>query len=91
MLKVSDIKGDKKIVIALLGIMVHNADAVEKVNGLLHDFRGSVLGRMGLPLKEQGVNVTSVVLNADSGEINALAGKLGGISGVRAKALYGGV
>ncbi len=77
--------------IALLGIMVHDENAVEKVNGLLHDFRGSIFGRMGLPLKEQGVNVISVVLSAESGEINALAGKLGGINGVRAKALYGGV
>ena len=77
--------------IALLGIMVHDENAVEKVNGLLHDFRGSIFGRMGLPLKEQGVNVISVVLSAESGEINALAGTLGGINGVRAKALYGGV
>ena len=80
--------------IALVGIMVENESAVEKVNAILHDYRECVVGRLGLPLREKGVNVISVVLDTDAGRVNALTGKLGNIDGgksVRAKALYGGV
>lgn len=75
--------------IATLSIMVYNDDAAEKVNALLHDFRDCVLGRMGLPLREKGVNVICIVLDADSAKVNALTGKLGSIQGIKAKALYG--
>lgn len=78
--------------IALVGIMVESESAVEKVNALLHEYRDCVVGRMGLPLREKGMNVISVVLDTDAGKINALTGKLGSVDGgktVRAKALYG--
>lgn len=77
--------------IALLGIMVSSEAAVEKVNTLLHDYRDCVLGRMGLPIREHGINVISVVLDTDAGRINALSGKLGNIEGVKTKAIYSGV
>lgn len=75
--------------IALVGIMVQTAEAVEQVNELLHDYRDAVRGRMGLPLADRGLNVISVVLDCDAGRVNGLCGKLGSVDGVRAKALYG--
>lgn len=75
--------------IALIGIIVQNEAAAEQVNAVLHDYRDFVVGRMGLPLREKGINVISIVLDADSGKINALTGKLGALYDVRAKALYG--
>lgn len=76
--------------IALIGIIVQNEIAVERVNALLHDYRDFVVGRMGLPLRDKGINVISIVLDADAGKINALTGKLGAIQNVHAKALYSG-
>ncbi|MCI8413636.1 MAG: CopG family transcriptional regulator [Clostridia bacterium] len=75
--------------IALVGIMVYSQDATERVNAILHDYRNVIAGRMGLPMREKGVNVICVVLETDSAKINALTGKLGATQGVRAKALYG--
>ena len=77
--------------IALVGIIIQDITAVDKVNAILHDYSEEVAGRMGLPLRDKGLNVISVLLNTDTGKINALTGKLGSIEGVRAKALYGGV
>lgn len=74
--------------IALLGIIVSSGDAVEKVNGLLHDYADYVLGRMGLPLKSRGINAITIVLDAPTDAVNALTGKLGKIAGVSAKALF---
>ena len=74
--------------IALVGIMVQSEECVERVNELLHDFRGNILGRMGIPLKDKGINVISIVLDAEASEVNALTGKLGNVKGVKARALY---
>ncbi|MDE7464168.1 MAG: iron-only hydrogenase system regulator [Clostridiales bacterium] len=74
--------------IALLGIIVSSGDAVERVNACLHDFGEYIVGRMGLPLRERGVNAISVVLDASTDVVNALTGKLGAVQGVTAKALF---
>ena len=74
--------------IALLGIIVEDGDAVEKVNALLHSFAPFVVGRMGIPYQKKGVSVISIVLDAPAPAINSLTGKIGMIKGVSAKALY---
>lgn len=74
--------------IAVIGIIVENADRAEKVNTLLHEYGQFIVGRMGLPYREKNVNVISVVLDAPAGVINGLTGKLGMLDGVGAKALY---
>lgn len=74
--------------IALVGIIIKSEEVVAKVNELLHDFRGHIVGRMGLPLGEKG-NIISIVLDSEPAKVNALTGKLGSLDGVKAKALYG--
>jgi putative iron-only hydrogenase system regulator len=74
--------------IAILGIIVEDMDRVERVNELLHEYREYIVGRMGMPYRERGVSVISVVMDADTNTVSALSGKLGMIPGVRAKAVY---
>lgn len=74
--------------IAVVAIIVENADRVDKVNALLHEYGQFIVGRMGLPHREKNVNVISVVLDAPAGVTNGLTGKLGMLDGVGAKALY---
>jgi putative iron-only hydrogenase system regulator len=74
--------------LALVGIIIENETAVEKVNSLLHEFGSYIVGRMGLPYREREVSVISVVIDAPTPVINSLTGKLGMQNGVSAKALY---
>ncbi len=71
--------------VALIGIIVSKADAVESVNSLLHEYRQYIAGRMGLPMSERGISLISVALDAPQDIISALSGKLGAISGVSTK------
>lgn len=73
--------------IATVSIIVEDKGAVEKVNAALSGFGDAIVGRMGLPLKDEGLKVISIVLRAGVAEINSLTGKLGMIEGVSAKAL----
>ena len=71
--------------IALVGIMVEDVDSVEELNRLLHQYGPYIIGRMGLPYRERGLNIISVVMDAPHDVISALSGKLGMLPGVQVK------
>ncbi|MDD3172676.1 MAG: iron-only hydrogenase system regulator [Herbinix sp.] len=74
--------------VALIGVIVEELDAVEKLNGLLHEYGQYIIGRMGLPYREKNISIISVVVNAEADVISTLAGKLGMIKGVNVKTIY---
>ena len=74
-----------------MGVIVEDMDRVEVLNELLHEYGRFIIGRMGLPYRERGVSVISVVLDAPQDTISALAGKVGALPGVSVKTLYSNV
>ena len=74
--------------VAVISIIVENSDGVEKLNGILHEYAEYIIGRMGIPYREKGINILSIAIDAPSDQINALTGALGRISGITAKAAY---
>ena len=74
--------------IAIIGIIVEDVDSTDRVNQILHDYGMYIIGRMGIPYREKNVSIINIVLDAPQDVINTLAGKLGKISGVSAKAMY---
>ena len=75
--------------IAAVSIIVSDRSASEKINAALSAYGEYILGRMGIPYKEKGVSVLSVVLDAPVEITNALTGKLGKIENVSVKAFFG--
>lgn len=80
---------DKRV--AVMGIIVENNDSVEKLNSVLHGASEFIIGRMGIPYREKGISVISVVIDAPQDVISALSGKIGNISGVNVKTAYSNV
>ncbi len=74
--------------IAAVSILIEDPASVEALNALLHDYASCILGRMGIPYREKGVNIICIALDAPLDTVNALTGKLGRLSGVSAKAVY---
>lgn len=74
--------------IALIGIMVQDFDSTDKINAVLHEYSDYIVGRMGIPYRERGINVISVIIDAPNDAISSLSGKLGMIRGITAKAMY---
>ena len=74
--------------VALLGLVVEDPDSVEPLNKILHDYKEYIIGRMGIPYRQRGVNLISIVLDAPADAISALSGKAGMLSGVTCKAVY---
>ena len=74
--------------VAVIGIIVESADATAPLNQILHEFSGYVVGRMGIPYREKGISVISVVIDAPQDVISSLAGRIGNLPGVSAKTAY---
>jgi putative iron-only hydrogenase system regulator len=73
--------------IGIIGIVIEDFSCVERVNSILHDYAGIIEGRMGLPYRERGVSVISLIVDGTNDEISALTGKLGRVSGAAVKSM----
>jgi putative iron-only hydrogenase system regulator len=73
--------------IGIVGIVVEDLACVERVNAVLHEYSSLIVGRMGLPYRERGVSVISLIVDGSNDEISALTGKLGRISGATVKSM----
>ena len=74
--------------IAVLGIIIEDVDSVEALNSVLHDYGAYIIGRMGIPYRERGLNIVSIAMDAPQEVIAALSGKIGNIEGISVKTAY---
>ena len=71
--------------------MLFRSDSIEKLNCLLHEYGGYIIGRMGIPYKIREINIISVAIDAPQDVINALTGKIGRLDGISAKTVYSNI
>ena len=74
--------------VAILGIVVENPESVGTLNDILHKYSQYIIGRMGVPYKERGVSLISVMVDGPADAISSLSGKIGQLDGITAKAVY---
>ena len=74
--------------VAIISIIVENSEAIVTLNDLLHEAGNYIIGRMGIPYREKGINIISIAIDAPQDIINTLAGKLGKVEGISAKTTY---
>lgn len=77
--------------IAVISIIVENAESVERLNSILHEYSRYMIGRFGLPYRQRGINIICVVMEAPQDQISAMSGKIGRLKGVTAKATYSNI
>lgn len=74
--------------VAVVSVIVRQGTDVTALNELLHQYAQYIIGRMGVPYHQRGVNIICVAVDAPGDLISALSGKLGRLSGVTAKTVY---
>ncbi len=68
--------------IAAISIVVRDRAMSARVNDVLSKHGEAVCGRLGVPFRERGISVISLLLEAETQEIGAIGGALGNIPGV---------
>ncbi len=76
---------EKRIGAAIL--LVENKDSVDEINAILSMHSSIILGRQGIPLRDKGINIINLVLEATPEEISSLTGKIGRLKGVQVKSV----
>ncbi len=71
--------------VGVVAIVLEDITYSPKVNDVLHDYASIIVGRMGIPYKEKGISVISLIVDGTTDEISALTGKLGKLPKVNVK------
>ena len=74
--------------VAVIGIIVENKQSVAELNELLSKYGEYIIGRMGIPYPKKGINVISIVIDANQDVINSLSGSIGRLEGISSKTAY---
>ena len=77
--------------VAVMSIIVENGEGVAELNAILHDYGDYIIGRLGIPYRQRGINIISVAIDAPQDTISALSGKIGKLKGVSVKTAYSAV
>ena len=77
--------------VAVISIIVENPEVISKLNELLHEAGNYIIGRMGIPYREKGINIISIAIDAPQDIISSLSGKIGRLKGVSAKTAYSNI
>mgnify|MGYP000392146813 CR=1 FL=1 len=73
--------------IGIIGIVVKDLTCAEDVNAVLHDYADLIVGRIGIPYRERGVSVISLIVDGSNDQISAMTGRLGRVSGASVKSM----
>jgi putative iron-only hydrogenase system regulator len=71
--------------LGVVGIVVEDLSAAEEVNAVLHEYAHLIIGRMGIPHRERGVSVISIIVDGETDELSGLTGRLGRVRHVAVK------
>ena len=71
--------------IGFVGIILECREGVEAVNHILSENAELILARVGLPRRDKGLSVITLVVEATTDELGSLSGRLGKIAGVSVK------
>lgn len=73
--------------IGIVGIVIEDLDCTEKLNSVISGHKELIVARMGVPYKERGISVISLIVDGSNDEISALTGQIGRIQGVTVKSM----
>jgi putative iron-only hydrogenase system regulator len=68
-------------------ILVKEKDHIQELNEILTRHAAIIIGRQGIPIRDKGINVISLVVEGTHDDISTLSGQLGRIEGVSTKAV----
>lgn len=74
--------------VAVMSIIVEKGESVEALNSILHEYGDFIIGRMGIPYRERGINIISIAIDAPQDSISALSGRIGRLEGVGVKTAF---
>ena len=64
-------------------ILIKDKEYVQKLNEILSKHASIIIGRQGIPIREKGLSIISLVIEGTTDEFSTLTGQLGRLKGIR--------
>jgi len=71
--------------LGVVGVVIEEMGAVPQVNQIISNHAQIIVGRLGIPYRQRGVSVISLIVDGSTDDIGSLTGKLGAVKGVSVK------
>ena len=68
-------------------ILIEDKQEVAQLNQIISRHSDIIIGRQGLPLRDYGFNIISLILDGTSDQISSLTGQLGRLKSIQVKSL----
>jgi len=68
-------------------ILIKDKESVQKLNELLSQHASIIIGRQGIPIRDRGLSIISLVIEGTNDEFSTLTGKLGRLRGITARSI----
>lgn len=73
--------------LGVVAILVKHKKNVGNLNSILSSHSDIILGRLGLPLRDKGVQVISLIVEGTTDRISSLTGRIGKLDGIQVKSV----
>jgi len=81
--------GDIKNRVGFIGIIIeHREQTAQNLNQILSEYGNLILGRLGMPYRERGINIITLIVDGSTADIGALTGKIGQIPGIKVRSAF---
>lgn len=68
-------------------ILIEDKQEVAQLNQIISRHSDIIIGRQGLPLRDYGFNIISLILDGTSDQISSLTGQLGRLKSIQVKSV----
>ena len=76
--------------LGVVALLIEGRSVVPQVNQILSTHSDIIQGRLGMPFRDKGIQVISLIVEGSTDDIGALTGPLGRLPGVQVKSILTG-
>ncbi|MBN2485224.1 MAG: hypothetical protein JXB34_04535 [Bacteroidales bacterium] len=68
-------------------ILIENKEQIDMLNHIMSAHASIIVARQGVPLRDKGINIITLILEGNTDQISALTGQIGRLNGVQVKSV----
>ncbi|OHD15341.1 MAG: CopG family transcriptional regulator [Spirochaetes bacterium GWD1_27_9] len=73
--------------VGVIALIIQDRQSIQEVNSIFSAYNEIIIGRQGIPLRDKGIHIISLIVEGTTDEIGALTGKIGKVNGVLVKSV----
>ncbi len=73
--------------VGVVAILLERKDEINRIDDILHEHSDIISARQGLPMRDKGIFIISLIVDGTTDRLGSLTGKIGRLNGVKVKSV----